>query len=63
MVCLVHLLRVGLLAVLRPAQLPQSRADVAGADRGAADVTLPPAALTRRPGQALGAGERAVRAG
>jgi hypothetical protein len=63
MMCLVHLLRVGLFCVLGPAQLPESGADVADAGRGTADVTLPPAALMRRPGEALGAGEPAVRAG
>ena len=60
MVPLVHLPRVGLVPVFHPAQLPQSRAGVAGPDRGAAGVSLPQAALTRLAGPALGAVERTV---
>src|SRR4029077_2979722 len=51
-------LHIGPVAVFGPAELPQPRADVAGADRGAARVSLPQAALTRLPGPALGAGQR-----
>ena len=60
---LVHLPRIGLAPVLGPAQLPQPRADVAGADRGTARVALLQAALTRLAGPALGAGQRASRYG
>ena len=47
MVHLGHLPRIGLLPVFGPAQLPQPRADITGADRGSAAVALPQAALTR----------------
>ena len=53
----VDLLRVGLVTGFGPAQLPQPRADVAGADRGAARVAFLQAALTRLAGPALGAGK------
>ena len=59
----VHLPRVGLPPVFGPAQLPQPRTGVAGADGGAACVTLPQAALARLAGPALGAGEGTAGAG
>src|SRR5690242_3329277 len=51
-------LRIGQVTGFGPAELPQSRADVAGADRGTARVSLLQAALTRLPGPALGTGQR-----
>jgi len=54
----VYPLRIGPGAVLGPAELPQPRADIAGADRGTTRVSLPQAALTRLPGPALGPGQR-----
>ena len=59
-VCLVQLDRVGLGRVLRPAQVPQPGAGVAGADGGTAGVAFAQAALTRLLSSALGTGEPAV---
>ena len=63
MVHLVHLPRVRLPPVFRPAQLPQSGAGVAGAHRRAACVALPQGALARLAGPGLGADERTAGAG
>jgi hypothetical protein len=57
MVRLVHLPRVGLFPVFSPAQLPQARADVAGAGGGAPGIGCLQAAPARLAGAALGTGE------
>ena len=55
-----YLLRIGLLPVFPPAQLPQPSAEVAGGDGGAPAVPLPQATLTRLAGAALRAGEGTI---